>query len=265
MWAAEVEIWAADNPVTIELGPDRVEIDVPPMWRWPREALLALLCDDHETWAAFALDRHEYDRWAAVDPTLDDCDRFFDDWERATGQNLDTIGRLWHVLDRWPDQLESDLVTHCRGQDLRDLWAPGHGPSRLTWRRLAVLFDGLPGESLAKTAWANDMGEAKLADLAKRPSDGFRPMTSVDLTIADLIDDVRHLIYLTRLVNTPKEKQNSVPKPALYPRPGVKRTGRSHFRRASGEAQELITYMREHRGALPSGQWRDDPGLSRTG
>lgn len=265
MWAAEVEIWAADHPVTVGLGPDDTDVDVPPMWRWPRTALLALLCDDHETWAALALDPHEYDRWATVDPTLDEADDFTLAWEQATGQNLDTIGRMWHVLDQWPDQIEADLATHCRGQDIRDLWAPGHGTSRLTWRRLGVLYDGLPGESLTKTAWANDLGETKLAELAKRPSNGdYRPMTSVDLTIADLIDDVRHLIYLTRLANTDSKKHGSVPKPEPYPRPGVKRTGRSRFRQATPEARKLIAYMRANQGAMPEG-WADVPELPKTG
>lgn len=264
MWAAEAECWAADNPVPIPLGPDHVEITVPPMWRWPRTALLALLCDDHETWAALALDPHEYDRWAGEDPDLEECDLFFDHWEQATGQSLDTVGRMWHVLDDYADQLEADLNRWCDGQDLRDLWAEGHGPSRLTWRRLGVLYDGLPGESLTKTAQANDLGDTKLAELAKQSRHGHPPMSGTDLLLAELVDAVNWNTYILRLANTDPKKAKQVKPPEPYPRPGIKRTGRSRFRQATPEAQKLLAYMRANQGAMPDG-WTDVPHLPNTG
>lgn len=258
MSAAEAETRSAFGPVLLPLGDD--EVTIPPMWEWPRTALLALLCDDYETWAALVLDPDDHDTWLDLDPTLDDCDDLVEAWEQATGQSLDTVSRMWHVLDRWPDQLEADLNRHCDGQDLRDLWARGHGRSRLTWRRLGVLFDGLPGESLTKTAWANDVGEARLAELAKKPPSGFAPMSRTDLTIADLIDAVNYNTYVLQCANTPKEKAKQVPKPEPYPRPGVVRK-RGRFRQASPEAQKLLAYMRENRGAMPAGEWKDVPHL----
>jgi hypothetical protein len=263
VWAAEREVWAADHPVLIPLGPDGVEVELPPMWRWPRTALLALLCDDHETWAALTLDPHEYDRWADVDPTLDDCDDFELAWERATGQSLDTIGHLWSVLDDFPDQLEADLNRHCQGQDLRHLWQEGHGPSRLTWRRLGVLYDGLPGESLTKTAQANNLGEAKLAELAKRPQQGYAPMSGTDMLLAELVDAVNYNTYILRLANTDPKKAKQVRPPEPYPRPGVVRK-RSRFRQASPEAARLLAYMRANQGAMPTG-WKDVAELPKTG
>jgi hypothetical protein len=259
VWAAQVEAHAARHPVAVPLVD--VDILVPPMWQWPHIGLLALLCEDDDTWARLCLPSDEYEAWLDVDPTGEDCDQFLFDWEQATGQNLDTIGRMWHVLDKWADQLEADLNAHCDGQDLRDLWAPDHGPSLLTWRRLGVLYDGLPGHSLTKTTQANDLGEARLAELANRPNDGYRPMTSVDFTIADLIDDVRHLIYLTRLANTDPKRHNAVPKPERYPRPGV---SRRRGRVVSEQAQRLLAYMRENQGATPAGMWRDVAELPKT-
>ncbi len=254
LWPVEAEVWAADHPVPVDLCGD--EILVPPMWQWPKTGLLALLCDDHDTWARLALAQAGYDTWADIDPTLDEIDTFLDGWEERSGQNLDTVTTLWHVLDRWADKLESDLVAHCNGQDLRDLWAPGHGSSRLTWRRLGVLYDGLPGHSLTKTAESNELGEQKLAELAKRPRQGFGPMSGTDMILADLIDDVRHNTYVLQLINTDRNKRSQLKRPEPYPRPGVSRRKSlgNPFREATPEARKVLAHMRANNGALP-GTW----------
>ncbi len=259
MWAAQVEAHAARHPVTVPLG--GFDILVPPMWQWPLTGLLALLCEDDATWAQLCLPGGEHEAWLDADPTDEDCDQFLVDWENATGQNLDTIGRMWHVLDKWADQLESDLVTHCNGLDLRDLWAEHHGPTLLTWRRLGVLYDGLPGQSLTKTAQANELGDAKLAELAKKPRDGYAPMSTTDMILAELVDAVRWNNYILQRVNTDPKKANQVKAPEPYPRPGV---GRTRGRVASEQAQRLLAYMRENQGATPAGMWRDVGELPKT-
>src|SRR5262245_34654400 len=112
--AAEAEARAADLPVTVPLGD--TSIDIPPLWQWPADGIPALLSEAYEDWAQLCLPEPEFRRWLNVDPTLDDIDDLLDAWEQATGQRLDTIGRLWHVVERWPDELESDLAVYCRGQ-----------------------------------------------------------------------------------------------------------------------------------------------------
>ncbi len=258
MWSAvEAEARAADKPVEVDLG--GTVIVVPPLWQWPRDGLVALLTEDYEDWAQWCLPGAEYRRWLDEDPTIEDCDAAIEAWEQATGQRLDTIGRLWHVVDRWADELASDLVTYCRGQDLRDLWLPQHGPSRLTWRRLGVLYDGLPGDSLTKTAQANDLGDAKLAELAKRQTDGHGRWSHTDMLLADLIDAVNLSTYILRLANTDPKRAKSVQPPEPVHRPGlVRKRGRGRAT-LTAEARALLAYMAEHQGALPPGQWKDVP------
>jgi hypothetical protein len=254
MWAAEAEAHAADNPIPVPLG--NRHIHIPPMWQWPREAIPALICDDHTAWAHLVLDDDSWALFAATDPDLDGCDQLIEAWEQRSGQSLDTVARMWHILDRWPDELESDLVAHCNGQDLRHLWQPSHGPSQLTWRRLGVLYNGLPGQSLTKTAEANDLGETKMAELAKQPRRGFSPMSRTDMVIADLIDAVNHNTFILQLANTPQEKRSQVRRPEPYPRPGVSRRKSlgSPFRQATPEARRVVAHMRANNGALP-GTW----------
>ncbi len=263
MWSAvEAEARAGNDPVDVLLCD--TTIVVPPLWQWPRDGLLALLADEHEVWAQLCLTAREYDRWRDCDPTLDDCDDAVADWESQSGQDLDTIGRLWHVVGRWPDELEADLAGYCGGQDLRHLWQPCHGPSRLTWRRLGVLYDGLPGQSLTKTAQANALGDAKLAELAKKARDGHGPWSHTDMLLADLIDAVNANTYILRLANTPKERQKSVKPAEPIHRPGlVRKRGRGRTTLAP-EARELLAYMAANHGALPPGQWKDVPALPAT-
>jgi len=252
-WAAR-EAWAVDHPVTVPCGP--ATVDVPPIWQWPEQALLAILAEDYEAWAALALTRASYATWTRIDPTLDEVDDLLDAWEYATAQPLDDVTRMWHAVDRHRGELESDLIRWCHGQDLRHLWEPGHGTSRLTWRRLAVLYDGLPPESLTKTAQTNALGEAELARLAKGDRPGFAPFSHTDMLIAELIDAVNSVTYVLRLANVdPKKRQQVKPAEPVH-RPGLVRKRRPRVGAASPIARRVLAYMREHNGALPEG-WRN--------
>lgn len=53
----------------------------------------------------------------------------------------------------YPREIEADLQRHYR-IDYRDRWRDRGGESRLTYRRLLVLLDGLPEESLFRSACA---------------------------------------------------------------------------------------------------------------
>lgn len=254
MTPAEAEARAADLPVTVRLADTTV--DIPPLWQWPAAGIPALLSEAYDDWAYLVLPEWEYRRWVDVDPTVDEVDDALDDWERLSGQSIETIGRLWHVVERWPDQLESDLAAHCGGQDLRHLWLTGHGPSRLTWRRLGVFYDGLPGHSLTKTAQANDLGDAKLAELAKQQRDGHAPWSHTDMLLADLIDSVNIVTFVLRQAHSDPKKQKSIKPPEPVHRPGLVRK-RGRGRTMTPEARQLLAYMAANRGAMPPGQWRD--------
>lgn len=248
---AEAET-VTDGPVVIPLA--GAPITVPPMWQWPRVALAAVLAGEDDLWADHTLAKPDRDVWLDTDATLDEVDDFWRAWQQATGQSLEQIGRMVTVLAEHHDRLESDLVVHCRGQDLRDLWKPHHGPSRLTWRRLAVLYDGLPPESLTKTAQVDAIDPAELASMAKKDRDGFGPFSRTDMLIADLIDAVNLNTYILRLANTDPKKAKSVKPPDPVYRPGVQ--PRKRRSRTSVEAQALLAHMRANHGAMPDG-WRD--------
>lgn len=256
MRAASVEVAAVHHPVTVPLA-DTVDIEVPPLWQWDDDALPALLGDDLDSWARLVLDDTNLRRWFDTDPDLDECDQFVVDWEHATGQNVDTIARLWNVLERWPDQLESDLVAYCGGQDLRHLWQPQHGASCLTWRRLGVLYDGLPGHSLTKTAQANDLGDEKLAELAKQGRGGHPPFSHTDMLLADIFDAINIVAWILRQAHSDPKKAKQIKPPEPMHRPGLVRGRRSGRRSLTPEARELLAYMAANQGALPPGKWRD--------
>jgi hypothetical protein len=107
--------------------------------------------------------------------------------------------------------VEADLQRYCR-VDLRDLWRPGGGASRLTYRRLAVLIDhALPGESATKTAMRDALGDEVLAKLSKVPSEGHGRWSHAELLLARVID-------LLGVVASGMQLKEA---PPPYPRPGV--------------------------------------------
>lgn len=80
-----------------------------------------------------------------------------------------------------------------------------------------MLLDALPGESHYKTAVANSIGAAKLAEMAKRPREGFPQMSRTDLVLYEIFDRLGVIAYALRAYER-------VPDP--YPRPGVLPKGR---------------------------------------
>lgn len=117
----------------------------------------------------------------------------------------------------------------------------------MTWRRLGVLLDGLPGESLYKTAVRDALGDEKLAELAKKPRDGHGPWSHTDLLLASIVDRLGELTYVVMAIAGNKPKP---PKPV--PRPGVI-SGKSL--RTTLRQQAYLAYLRAHRGAEPPPEW----------
>ena len=100
--------------------------------------------------------------------------------------------------------------------DLRDLWRPGGGRSGLTWRLVKVLIDGLPPESLTKTATRDSLTPDELADLASTPSTGHGPWSHLETIAAAQYDVLQQIQYVLTVVHGGKP---DTPKP--WPRPGV--------------------------------------------
>lgn len=81
---AEAATDAADV-VRVPLGDD--EVEVLPVGQWRSRGLRAMRDADFETWAETCCTPAGHATWVAADPTLDECEQFFTDWKRLTGQD----------------------------------------------------------------------------------------------------------------------------------------------------------------------------------
>lgn len=105
-----------------------------------------------------------------------------------------------------------------------------------------MLVDGLPGESLTKTALRDALGDEKLLELAKEPQAGHGPWSHNDLLVAAQIDALRMILHVLVLANGGKSKP-----PEQWPRPGVKR---ARQQRISAEAYQHLQRLRAEHEAL---------------
>jgi hypothetical protein len=145
------------------------------------------------------------------------------------------------TLLTYSPQIEADLQHHYR-IDLRDLWRPDGGPSRLTHRRLMVLIDHLPGESAFKTAVRDQLTDEQLAELAKRPRDKHGPWSHMALLTAAELDELRMLRrdIVAVLGGKPAGKFEPVPRPGVAA--GRRRLGAAqlaHLQRLRAEHDAL--------------------------
>lgn len=131
------------------------------------------------------------------------------------------------------------------------MWRPAGGVSRLTWRRLRVLVDGLPPESLTKTAIRDGMS---LQEWASRPDgpQAWGPWSHEAHLLAGIRDGIASLTWVTQA----QWAKQPGPRPELTPRPGVgegplaavaavRKTGKARAEAA------LIARVRLH-GAAPT-------------
>jgi hypothetical protein len=102
---------------------------------------------------------------------------------------------------------------------LSDLWRED---SSLTWRRLKVLIDGLPPESLTMTALRNEHEESSEAgdNQVDDAEPGEGRWSHTDVLLARLIDAVNENTWAVMQT----QSEETVPKPDPIPRPGVKQT-----------------------------------------
>lgn len=103
---------------------------------------------------------------------------------------------------------------------MRDLHLPGGGPSRMTWRRLRVLIEGLPPESATWTAIRNATPEDKLDAAAVEARPELGRWSQLEMLVAQLIDAVNRNTDTFIAANS---EQNARPEPTdLVRRPGWK-------------------------------------------
>ncbi len=126
--------------------------------------------------------------------------------------------------------------------DLRDLYRPDGGASRLTWRRLQVLIDALPPESATKTAVRDSTPADVVEALASHTPDGHGPWSHTDLLLAVVADQLAWLTYAVYHSRGGKPK-----KPEPYPRPGV--VSKAVTRRVNPAGVAYLQRLRERRGA----------------
>lgn len=134
---------------------------------------------------------------------------------------------------------------------MRDLWRPGGGESRLTWRLLGNLIRHLPPESATKTALRNKMSDAELAQATKTGDPSRGQWSQAEMLLASLTDSVRWLIHITLVANGGKNKTKP---PEPIPRPGVKPKGK-RSRRALTPQQREAVFRRINGGDL-NGTWQ---------
>jgi hypothetical protein len=150
--------------------------------------------------------------------------------------------------------LEVDLRRYYSGLDLRDLWRPGGGASKLTYRLIRVLIDGLPPESLTKTAIRDTLTSEDFED-APEP-DGWGAWSKTDELLAVLVDQVGWLTYSTYAAQGGKPHE-----PTPIRRPGVGLSGaQKRALKAELEYRQRVTaahvaYAMANAGAYPPDGW----------
>lgn len=85
----------------------------------------------------------------------------------------------------------------------------------MTHRLLQTLIDGLPPQSLTKTAVRGEYTDAELADMGRQQHD-HGPWSHLELLVAHLIDEVAWNSHILGAANGGKAD-----KPKPYPRPGI--------------------------------------------
>ncbi len=238
------EARAADGPVTVPLGGYLVRIR--PVWDWPWDAVTALTNGWYHRWARHTLGGDGAAVWRRLDPTNGQVAAFLAAWGMRGGDDADAIRRLAPILTNHTRALDGDLA--LRGIDLRDLFRPGGGTSRLTWRHLLAVWEALPGECLTKTALRDELGDEKLAELGAAERKGHGAWTHEALLLAAVIDAVRRLTW--RFEQVSFEDGRKIPPPEPLPRPGVVA---KRQRKLNAQGLAYLQYLRTNRGAAPPG------------
>lgn len=119
----------------------------------------------------------------------------------------------------------------------------------MTWRRLGILLDWLPGESATKTAIRDALGEDQLAELAAQDPKGHGPWSRDGLRLAAIEDALNRLTAITIWLAGDRKTKPRMPDPVR--RPGV--VGARRRPKATAADLAYLKHLRENRGRLPDG------------
>ncbi len=232
------------GPVTLPFR--GATLTIPDVHGWPLPALDALAAGRWWAWARTVLSNEDWAVFAKADPTNGECRELLTAWGRRTGESVTTITRLVGMLRDYPGQLESDLAG--QGHDLRHLFQPGGGPSRLTWRRLGTIVDGLPGHSALKAALRDSIGDERLAELSKAGPKEHGQWSHEARRLAAIEDSLNRILW--RVMQATSKDPAKIPFPEPVARPGVIAKQR---RKLTSQGHAYLQYLREHRGQAPPG------------
>jgi hypothetical protein len=140
------------------------------------------------------------------------------------------IASLRALLAGHAEAVEGDFAYHYNGLDYRDVFRPGGGASRLTWRRLGVLIRRLPPESATMTALRVAHPDSVTED-GPDPAEGQWSQT--EMLLAALVDSVRILQWTYVSAHVDKGQRPERPQP--IPRPGIERKKRKRLSDAQAE------------------------------
>lgn len=145
--------------------------------------------------------------------------------------------------------MEGDLDHYFPKYDLRDLHRPRGGPSGLTWRKLGVLIDWLPGESATKTAIRDSLTDEEIAELGARERKGHGPWSLQRFNLAAIEDAINRQTAVTIFLAGDRKGQPKMPEPIR--RPGI--NGSRKRPKLTDEGRAYLKFLRENHGALPPG------------
>jgi hypothetical protein len=128
------------------------------------------------------------------------------------------IFALARLLEARGAEVEADFRSYYNGLDLRDLWRPGGGASKLTHRLALSLVEQLPPESRTKTAERDELDPYELAEQVGEPRRGWGPWGPYHEMIAQLGERLDYIAYLI-VKTTPGA--TGAKEPHRWRRPGV--------------------------------------------
>lgn len=135
----------------------------------------------------------------------------------------------------------------------------------MTYRRLAVLVEGLPPESLTKTAIRDDMDPYEMARASGVERPGWGPHTYTDDLLCRLGEAIDYVAWAVIASNSEK----TPPVPAPWRRPGVLSArekaehdyeiSRPVYEQIEAERADLRRRQAEHRAALAAAKAAQQP------
>lgn len=87
--ALEGDVVAGDGSVLVTLDTEAgsADLHVKPVRLWKASGIRAMREGDFDTWAEKAMPPESYAEWKRLDPDMEETERFFTEWNAASGQD----------------------------------------------------------------------------------------------------------------------------------------------------------------------------------